>query len=229
MGFGTNSPQGNLHIAGPATADLFSGIGPDLVNGPAFNFGYSGSSFGQSSGFFNVRPDALAVAPNPSLRFATANVQAMIIDNVGNVGIGLTGTNPIPAERLEVNGNIRASGSFIAGATTLAVPDYVFAPDYKLMPLPQLAAYVAKEQHLPEIPPAREIKANGVNLSEMQMLLLKKVEELTLYTLEKERINTRQEQTIRKQQQTIQALTARLAALEKHAGSFGPQKRGARR
>jgi hypothetical protein len=89
-------PQGNLHIGGLATQDLFSGIGPDLVSGPAFNFGYSGASFGRSSGFFNVRPDASAVAPNPSLRFATANVQRMIIDNQGYVGLGVANpTQPI--------------------------------------------------------------------------------------------------------------------------------------
>jgi hypothetical protein len=85
----TVPPQGNLHIGGSATQDLFSGIGPDLVNGPAFNFGYSGQSFGRGSGFFNVRPDDFAVAPNPSLRFATANIQRMIIDNQGYVGIGV--------------------------------------------------------------------------------------------------------------------------------------------
>jgi len=229
VGFGTALPQGNLHINGLPTGDLFGGIGPDLINGPALNFGYSGASFGRSSGFFNVRPDATASAPNPSLRFATADVQAMIIDNVGNVGIGLAGLNPIPTQRLDVNGNIRASGSFISGATTLTVPDYVFAPDYKLLPLKELAAYVTKEQHLPDIPSAREIKTKGINLSEIQMLLLKKVEELTLYTLEKERINTQQEQTIRNQQQTIQRLSARLAALEKQQRPPEARKRGARR
>jgi hypothetical protein len=88
IGLGTSTPQGNIHVNGLATQDLFSGMGPDLASGPAFNFGYSGSSFGRGSGFFNVRPDAAAAAPNPSLRFATANVQRMIITSTGNVGIG---------------------------------------------------------------------------------------------------------------------------------------------
>ncbi|MGE0822677.1 MAG: hypothetical protein AB7G75_06125 [Candidatus Binatia bacterium] len=184
---GTINPQGNLHIYGSPTADIFNGLGPDLINGPAFNFGYSGFSFGRSSGFFNVRPDASAAAPNPSLRFLTANAQRMIIDRLGNVGIGLTGTNPIPIDRLHVNGNIRVqNGSFIDDGTTLNVPDYVFEPDYKLMPLRQLASYIEREKHLPEIPPANKIKEHGVNLSAMQMDLLKKIEELTLYTLQQE-------------------------------------------
>jgi hypothetical protein len=201
VGLGTFAPQGNLHIFGDDNSDIFNGIGPDLVSGPALNFGYSGSSFGRGSGFFNVRPDALASPPNPSLRFATQNVQRMIITNTGRVGIGTLS----PTQQLDVTGNIRASGSFIAGGTTLSVPDYVFEPDYQLMPLPELAVYVAKEKHLPDIPTAREVKERGVNISELQMQLLKKIEELTLYTLQ--------------QQKTIDRLTARLAALEHHTKS----------
>jgi hypothetical protein len=215
VGFGTFSPQGNLHINGGAAQDIFSGMGPDLNAGPAFNFGYSGASFGAGTGFFNVRGTASGM--NPSLRFATVNQQRLIITNAGRVGIN----NLAPSQQLDVTGNIRASGSFIAGGTTLNVPDYVFEPDYKLMPLTTLAAYVEKEKHLPDIPSAQEIKEQGVNMSELQMQLLKKVEELTLYTLEQEKTNQQQETLIHKQEQTISALTdalaevkARLAALE---------------
>jgi len=76
------------------------------------------------------------------------------------------------------------------------------------MPLTELGAYVAKEKHLPEIPSAREIKEQGVNLSELQMQLLKKVEELTLYTVE-------QDKTIKQQHQTIASQAATLATLQR--------------
>src|SRR5438105_11210505 len=58
-------PTSMFHIVGTATQDVFGGMGPDTIQGPAMNFGYSGNSFGRSSGFFNVRADSLAVAPNP--------------------------------------------------------------------------------------------------------------------------------------------------------------------
>jgi hypothetical protein len=78
------------------------------------------------------------------------------------------------------------------------------------MPLPALASYVEKEKHLPDIPSAREIKTQGVNMSELQMQMLKKVEEFTLYTLEQEKTNRQQETIIHQQEQTITALiTAR--------------------
>jgi len=186
IGLKTLSPQGNLHIFGEANKDVFNGIGPDpTANGTALNFGYSGNSFGLGSGFFNVRPAPGAVAPNPSLRFATANQQRLIITNLGRVGIGTLN----PSQALEVQGNIRANGSFLSNGTTLNVPDSVFEPNYQLRPLPELQAYITREKHLPDIPSAQEIREQGVNLSALQMQLLKKVEELTLYAIEQAQEN----------------------------------------
>ena len=88
IGLGTSTPGAKLHLYGTATSDVFGSAGPDPTNGPAFNFGYGGASFGRGAGYLNARPDASATAPNPSLRFLTANVQRMIITNTGNVGIG---------------------------------------------------------------------------------------------------------------------------------------------
>jgi len=111
VGIGTNNPSGQLHIFGPAAQDIFAGMGPDLALGPAFNFGYSGGSFGRGSGFFNVRPDAGAISPNPSLRFATANVQRMIVTDTGKVGIGTSA----PGAVLDVAGDINTSTQFKIG------------------------------------------------------------------------------------------------------------------
>ncbi len=87
VGLGTRQPQGNLHVFGQADEDVFSGIGPDLVNGPAFNFGYAGASYGHGAGFFNARPAAGAVAPNPALYFMTNDVDRMMIDRDGDIAV----------------------------------------------------------------------------------------------------------------------------------------------
>lgn len=99
IGIGTNAPKGKLHVYGTATSDAFGGMGPDPQAGPSFNFGYAGASFGRSAGFLNVRPDASAVAPNPSLRFLTQNLERMIITRDGGVGIGTSN----PGSPLSVN------------------------------------------------------------------------------------------------------------------------------
>ncbi|MBK9577113.1 MAG: hypothetical protein IPO40_08570 [Fibrobacteres bacterium] len=67
------------------------------------------------------------------------------------------------------------------------VADYVFEPDYKLAPLSEVEAYTKTHKHLPEVPSASEIEKNGLDLAQMNLLLLKKVEELTLHTIELEK------------------------------------------
>jgi len=66
------------------------------------------------------------------------------------------------------------------------VPDFVFKSNYELMPLAQLKTYVNLNSHLPNIPSEKEIKSEGLNLEEMQLKILQKVEELTLYVIQLE-------------------------------------------
>lgn len=107
IGVGTSDPKAALHLYSPATSDVVAGFGPDPggLTDTAFNVGYAGNSYGRGAGFLNVRPDPLATAPNPSLRFATANVERMIITNAGRVGIGTTN----PEVRLQVFENADAN------------------------------------------------------------------------------------------------------------------------
>ncbi len=94
VGVGTASPASNLHVFGASNTDVFVGVGEDPAGTTgtqsALTIGYGGNSLGLATGFFNVRPDSSAVAPNPSLRFFTANVQRMIIDNQGFIGLGVS-------------------------------------------------------------------------------------------------------------------------------------------
>ncbi|SEK53251.1 hypothetical protein SAMN05421740_1025 [Parapedobacter koreensis] len=99
----------------------------------------------------------------------------------GNVGIGTTD----PQAKLAVEGNILAKE--VKVKTDIAVPDYVFGEDYQLSTLAEVEAYVKEHKHLPEIPSAADIKKDGLNLAEMNLLLLKKVEELTLHLLKERR------------------------------------------
>ncbi|MGF7077000.1 hypothetical protein [Mucilaginibacter sp. 3215] len=120
----------------------------------------------------------------------------------GNVGIG---TNT-PREALSVNGSIRAKQIKVETANW---PDYVFKPAYQLPSLTEVKAYIDQNQHLPEIPSEQEIATNGQNLGEMNKLLIKKVEELTLYLIEKDRKDKQQEIRIEKLEHTLKKMMVR--------------------
>jgi hypothetical protein len=83
--------------------------------------------------------------------------------------------------------------------------DYVFAPNYRLTGLPDIEAFIQTHHHLPDIPTEAEVGADGVGLGEMQVKLLCKIEELTLYLIE--------------QHKTIETLKAQLAGMQPHGPS----------
>jgi len=109
----------------------------------------------------------------------------------GNVGIGIQDTKGF---KLAVAGSILTEKVKVVD-DALQWHDYVFEADYELTPINELKKYVEINKHLPDIPSASDVKANGIELGEMNALLLKKIEELYLYTIEQDKqIKALQEQ-----------------------------------
>lgn len=110
-------------------------------------------------------------------------VDALHIGNDGRIGMGTT--------KLASNAQLSVKGLIYAEEIMVKLysnwPDYVFAKEYQLRSLSEVEAYITKHHHLPEIPSAQEVENNGVELGEMNALLLRKVEELTLYVIELEK------------------------------------------
>jgi hypothetical protein len=75
-------------------------------------------------------------------------------------------------------------------------PDYVFEKDYELQPLNEVEQYINEHKHLPNIPSAKEVETDGLNLGEMNKLLLQKVEELTLHLIEQQKVLEAQQKRI---------------------------------
>ena len=80
-----------------------------------------------------------------------------------------------------VNGQVHAKQ--IRVNLDYAAPDYVFHKDYNLRPLSEVESFINQHHHLPEIPSGKTLETEGINVADMEMSLLKKVEELTLYMI----------------------------------------------
>jgi len=183
IGIGTSNPTGVLHVVDAAGGFFFDG----------------------SSTLYNriKSTDVVPTTPKPLLISAQSSGTSpdIYIDTSGNVGLGTVS----PASKLTVAGNIHSREvkvSVDAGA------DFVFQNNYNLPSLHAVDNYIKENKHLPEIASADEMKKHGINLSEMNIKLLQKVEELTLYTIE-------QQKNTEKLTEIIEVLSRRLEALER--------------
>jgi hypothetical protein len=92
--------------------------------------------------------------------------------------------------------------------------DYVFEKDYKLMPLNDLDQFITENGHLPEVPTTEEAIKNGIELKEMNILLLKKVEELTLHLINQNKQIEDQTNQFKAQKEEIEALRKQMSSLK---------------
>ncbi|RZK25859.1 MAG: hypothetical protein EOO43_04420 [Flavobacterium sp.] len=137
--------------------------------------------------------------PSSMFSIYTGGVRRFDITAAGNVGIGIFN----PAEKLAVNGNIRAHEIKLETANW---PDYVFAEGFKLGTLEALETYIKGNKRLPDMPSASSIESAGLSVGEMVKLQQKKIEELTLHLIEqnrqiqqlKSKISSRKVRTIHK-------------------------------
>lgn len=129
------------------------------------------------------------------------NGTALFEDNVtfnNNVGIG---TNALSQYKLAVNGKIIAT-EIIVKEYGNGWPDYVFANNYNLRSLDEVESFIGENGHLPEVPSAKVVEETGVGVGEMNAILLKKVEELTLYAIQQGKLIKALEEKLEKLEAT---------------------------
>jgi hypothetical protein len=206
VGIGTPSPDGLLTINGPLSG------GSSLTFGVPSDPGNTAVPVGTTTGGYNIdfhtwrdveqnqigariRAERIngysggnALVQSMDLTFHTSNggseanlAERLRIRSDGNVGIG---TADPGIYKLAVNGTIHSKKVII---DLIGWPDYVFNPTYNLKPLSEVKAYIVENHHLPEMPSEKEVADKGVDLGEINKLLTKKVEELTLYLIDQQK------------------------------------------
>jgi hypothetical protein len=204
VGIGTSNPQTKLHVnttmqVSPFTSGEYGGYMTDtdsritILDGNIYDGVHGGISFGGmyvENGIryqaiynhINFGSGALRIKNNQQNKIIVGagdewgNQNVIINPDGGNLGVG---TNN-PTEKLSVNGNIRAKKLIV---TQNGWPDYVFAKNYKLRPIHEVANFIATNKHLPDMPSAKDVEEKGLDIGKTQAALLKKIEELTLYII----------------------------------------------
>ncbi|MBR6091832.1 MAG: hypothetical protein IKQ09_03335 [Bacteroidales bacterium] len=123
------------------------------------------------------------------------DINAKNITMIGKVGINIDNSFTGDYEyTLAVKGGVLTSEVYVKEVEEWH--DYVFYDGYSLMPLDELETYVKDQKHLPDLPSENEVLDKGYDMAEMDGILLKKIEELTLYTIDLQRQLQEQQTTI---------------------------------
>ena len=120
-------------------------------------------------------------------------------------GVVIRGTG-LDGNSLIVKGGVLSKEVNVKVEGSDAWPDYVFKPNYKRMTLGEVEKFIAINGHLPNIPSATEMVANGNNLGKTDVKLLEKVEELTLYLLDMKKVNDAQAAELKSLKQAFSKL-----------------------
>lgn len=208
VGIGTDVPAAKLSIA-LGTNDVKNyGKGIQITNSNGnrqqiafLRYGYNAISAGYNGasnvwGFgFSTETDNLFV---PSCLSIDASN--------GKVGIGLTDYTKMN----EANCKLFVAGGIMTEKVKVSTygnwADYVFDEAYKLRSLKDVESFIITNRHLPNIPSAKEVREQGLDLAEIQAKQMEKIEELTLYIIEQSKQINKQNVAIEKMQQEIKQL-----------------------
>ncbi len=166
------------------TLSIFTGSGllsyPNVL-GNKISFWRAGPNNDYGIGI-NTGVMQIYTAGTDKIAFGWGNVNAFnekitFLTGTGQVGLGTTN---IGAYQLAVNGNIRSKEVVVETGWA----DYVFDHNYPLKTLEELEQFIKRNNHLPNIPSAKEVEENGLHLGDVQKRMMEKIEELTLYVID---------------------------------------------
>jgi len=193
-------------------------IGQDTT--APYNFTWTGASVGSHYLTAKATDNLGGFTWSDTVHITVTNVPWIITGTtVKNANTGLIAIGAVPLHlpsdtsiKLSVNGSIYTKKLTV---TQLVWADYVFGPDYHLRPIKELASFISKNKHLPDMPSATEVAANGLSIGDNQAILLKKVEELTLYIIEQHKKQEAQQKMIEEQNKKMELMKSEMEQLKK--------------
>jgi hypothetical protein len=207
----TLSVAGKMYINGAAAISGTTNIGGNLImGGNKISFDTEDGSieligserylhiFNQNSVRSGIKAGGSLISDDPY--YANPEPNDLIVK--GRIGIGTNFPANTNGYQLAVNGKIGAHDLQIE-ASSDAWPDYVFGKNYNLPKLTEVEKYVTENNHLEGVPSAQEVREKGHSVAQMDAILLKKVEELTLYVIQ-------QQKQLEAQQKELDALKKQL-------------------
>jgi len=193
-------------------------IGSTDDNGNTFQV--SGTSYFSSNVGLGTFSPTAQFHTTGTVRFAgltsdSSQTRVLVSDADGNLfyrdASSLAFNDPIRSS-LAVNGTITAQRLRLSQT---GWPDYVFDSSYRLLPMEQLETYIKENNHLPGIFSAAEVKRDGMDVGDNQAALLKKIEELTLYVIQQNKVLEAQKEAARSQNDEVKSLKEEMEKLEK--------------
>ncbi len=187
------TPENNL-IAKFSDSEAWCGIGiyGNIDNGAFIHLGYDTNPKAVElvtfDNYFVIKTDGLSrffIGENGNIGIGKKYDSTIKLDVAGTIRADEILVEDIAATNLNLEGNIAANNIMVKANGNTA--DFVFSDSYNLKDLTEVENYIKTHKHLPDIPSADEMEASGVNLAEINKLLLQKVEELTLYIIEKDK------------------------------------------
>ncbi|MHA7058142.1 hypothetical protein ACWGOQ_0013050 [Aquimarina sp. M1] len=216
VGIGTTEPQQKFQVEGNSLFNGKTTINNDLgIKGnTSVNGDLTLTNVDQSQNLIVNKGLNIRLTNIPDSHFSIQNAfgaDALYIDTKGNIAIGSV-TNEL-TEQLQVAGRIKASG-FVADASSF--PDYVFSEEYELIPLEDVKAYTNKHQSLPGMPTEKEVISNGLDIKQVTIIAVEKIEELYLHTIKQEELIKKQQDENNTMKRIILELQQRITLLEEH-------------
>ena len=212
IGIGTENPASLLQVDDGCSK---ASIGD--ASGTALNYGtsYLGFNASRSGSSWTTNADGLNNGGGVIYSSIFGDMYFAAVPTTGSTGQTLTDANVANKIAMRIDHTDGAVYMKQAYVQISGWPDFVFKKNYSLRPLSEVKSYIEQNQHLPDMPAAEKVDKDGINLGEMNKALLKKVEELTLYLIEKDRQEKKQQQVNASLENKVQIQNARIDKLEK--------------